>query len=161
MLSILLSRQFKAYCNDDPKEVQQKALPFAVLDELAKRQVTDLDKAIVQLTISAASFACPSCKYVNVPRREIKRTKLLCLQNIRFFKDRHLLLASLDNLEFANSVAVTFEMQNKTPKTQYGHPRLDRQCRFVSSSAMGTPRRSDLDIPWHYRGCFSLHGLAP
>jgi hypothetical protein len=94
--------------------VQQKALPFGVLDELAKRQVTDLDKAVVQLTISTAFFACHSCEYLNVPRREMKRTKLLCLQNIRFFKGRHLLLTSLDNLEFADSVAVTFKMQKMT-----------------------------------------------
>jgi hypothetical protein len=47
MLSILLPQQFRAYCNNKPKQVQQKALPFAVLDKLAKRQVTDLDKAIV------------------------------------------------------------------------------------------------------------------
>ena len=33
MLSVLLSRQFRAYRNDDPKEVQQKALPFCVLEE--------------------------------------------------------------------------------------------------------------------------------
>jgi hypothetical protein len=31
MLSVLLSRQFRANRNDDPKEVQQKALPFFVL----------------------------------------------------------------------------------------------------------------------------------
>ena len=58
MLSVLLSRQFRSYRNDDPKEVQQKALPFCVLDELAKRQVSELDRAIAQLTISAAFFAC-------------------------------------------------------------------------------------------------------
>jgi hypothetical protein len=40
-LSILLSRQFRAFRNDNPKEKQQKALPFAVLDELTKRQVTE------------------------------------------------------------------------------------------------------------------------
>jgi hypothetical protein len=71
MLSILLSQQFRAYRNDNPKQVQQKALPFAVLGELAKRQVTDLDKAIVHLTISTAFFTYCSCKYLNVPRREI------------------------------------------------------------------------------------------
>ena len=37
MLSILLSRQFRPYCNDDPKQVQQKALPFVVLNKLAHR----------------------------------------------------------------------------------------------------------------------------
>jgi hypothetical protein len=46
----------------------------------------------------------------------MKRTKLLCLQNIRFFMDRQLLLAPLDNLEFADNVAVTFEMQKMTRK---------------------------------------------
>ena len=35
-LSILLSRQFQANKNDDPQQKQQKALPFIVLDELAK-----------------------------------------------------------------------------------------------------------------------------
>jgi hypothetical protein len=51
MLSVLLSRQFRAYRNDDPKEVQQKALPFIVLEELAKRRVSELDRGILQLTI--------------------------------------------------------------------------------------------------------------
>jgi hypothetical protein len=75
MLSILLSQQFRAYRNNDPKQVQQKALPFAVLNKLSKRQATDLDKAIVQLTISAAFFACCSCKYLNVPKRKNEKNK--------------------------------------------------------------------------------------
>jgi hypothetical protein len=102
MLSILLSRQFRVYCNEDPKQVQQKALPFVVLNELAKRQVTEFDRAVAQLTISAAFLACPSCKCLKVPRREMKRTKLPCLQNIRFFNEGHLLPAPSDDLEFAN-----------------------------------------------------------
>jgi hypothetical protein len=35
-LSILLSRQYQMYKNEDPQQKQQKALPFIVLDELAK-----------------------------------------------------------------------------------------------------------------------------
>jgi hypothetical protein len=93
-----------------------KSLPFTIPDKLSKRQVTDLDKAIAQLTMSPAFFACCSCKYLNVPRRELKRTKLLCLQNISFFKDRCLLVALSDNLEFAESVAVTFKMQKNNQK---------------------------------------------
>jgi hypothetical protein len=87
-----------------------------VLNELALQQVTDLDKAIMQLTIGAAFFACRSCEYSKVPRREQKRTNLLCLRYIRFFKDGHLLLASLDNLELAESVAITLEMQKNNMK---------------------------------------------
>jgi hypothetical protein len=116
MLSILLSRQFRAYRNEDPKQEQQKALPFSVLDELAKREVTELDKAIAQLTISSAFFACCSYEYLKVPRREMKRTKLFCLWNIVFFKYGQLLSAPLDNLEFADSIAVTFEMKKNDQK---------------------------------------------
>jgi hypothetical protein len=35
-LSILLSLLFRAFRNNDPKQVQQKALTFVVLNELAK-----------------------------------------------------------------------------------------------------------------------------
>jgi hypothetical protein len=46
----------------------------------------------------------------------MKRTKLLCLQNIGFFKDGQLLLAPLDNLEFTDSIAVTFKVQKNDQK---------------------------------------------
>ncbi len=42
----------------------------------------------------------------------MKRTMLICLQNIRFFNDGHLLPAPSDDLEFANSLVVTFEQKN-------------------------------------------------
>jgi hypothetical protein len=115
-LSILLSRHYRAYQNNDLKQVKQKALPFAVFDELAKRQVTELDRANVQLTISAAFFACHSYKYLKVPWWDMKCTKLLCLRNIRFFKEGHLISAPSNSLELVNSVAVTFEMQKNVNK---------------------------------------------
>jgi hypothetical protein len=115
-LGILLSRQFRAYKNDDPQQKQQKALPFIVLDKPAKQQVTDLDIALSQLTIGAAFFACRSCKYLIVPKTEEQRTKLLCLKNIRFFKDGHLISAPLASLELIDSVAITFEMQKNDNK---------------------------------------------
>jgi hypothetical protein len=46
----------------------------------------------------------------------MKRTKLLCLCNIRFFRDRRLLSMLSDSLELADSVAVTFEMQKNDQK---------------------------------------------
>jgi hypothetical protein len=79
-LSILLLRQVQAFRNEDPKEKQEKALPFSVLNKLVKCQVTETDKSITQLTIGAAFFACRSCEYSKVPRQEQKHTKLLCLQ---------------------------------------------------------------------------------
>jgi hypothetical protein len=115
-LSILLSRQFRAFRNDDRNEKQQKALPFAVLDELAKHQVTETDKSIAQLTIGAAFFACMSCEYSRVLRQEQKCTKLLCLRNVRFFRDGLLMPTQSDDLESADSVAITFEMQKNDLK---------------------------------------------
>jgi hypothetical protein len=109
-LSILSSRQYRTNKNQDPQKVQQKALLFIVLNKLAKHQVAELDIALGQLTIGAAFFACCSCEYSTVPKREERCTKLLCLQNIRFFKDRHLILAPSANLESADSMAITFEM---------------------------------------------------
>ena len=46
----------------------------------------------------------------------MKCTKLLCLCNIRFFKDGHLLSTPSAILKFADSVAVTFEMQKNEQK---------------------------------------------
>jgi hypothetical protein len=116
MLSILLSRQFRSYKMTIPRKSNKRPYPFCVLDELAKRQVSELDRAIAQLIISSAFFACRSCEYLKVPRREMKRTKLLWLGNIRFFKDGRLISAPLDNLELADSVAVTFKMQKNDHK---------------------------------------------
>jgi hypothetical protein len=76
----------------------------------------ELDIALAQLTIGAAFFACCSCKYLIVPKMEERWTKLLCLRNIRFFKDGHLILAPSANLELADSVAITFEMQKNDSK---------------------------------------------
>jgi hypothetical protein len=116
-LSILLSRQYQTYKNKDPQQVQQKALPFIMLDELAKRQVTELDIILGQITIGAAFFACCSCEYLTVPKREERRTKPLCLQNIRYFKDRHLIPAPSADLESADSVvAITFKIQKNDSK---------------------------------------------
>jgi hypothetical protein len=114
-LSILLSRQSRAFRNDDPKQAQQKTLPFLFLNELAKRQVIELDMSIAQLTIGTAFLACPSCEYSKVSQREMNHSKLLCLRNIRFFNGT-LLSAPSDSLELANSVAVTFEMQKNDLK---------------------------------------------
>ena len=69
-LSTLLSRQLRALKNEDPKQEQQKALPFIVLDEVAKRSSTELEVALAQLSIGAAFFACRSCEYSKVPKGE-------------------------------------------------------------------------------------------
>jgi hypothetical protein len=87
-----------------------------VLDELAKHQITKTDKGITQLTICAAFFACRLCEYSKVPRSKEKCTKLLRLQNICFFKNRRQLQLQSNDLESADSMAITFKMQKNDEK---------------------------------------------
>ncbi len=87
-----------------------------MLNKLAKCQVTGTDKGITQLTIGAAFFACRSCEYSKVLQSKDKRTKLLRLQNIRFFKNGRQLPLQSNDLELADSVAITFEMQKNDEK---------------------------------------------
>ena len=76
----------------------------------------ELDIALSQLTIGVAFFACLSCEYLIVPKTEEQQTKLLCLRNIRFFKDGHFISAPSASLELTDSVAITFEIQKNDDK---------------------------------------------
>jgi hypothetical protein len=87
-----------------------------VLNKLAKRQVTEMDTALSQFSIGAAFFTCQSCENTMVPRKDEKQTKLLCLQNIRFFKSGHPISAPSSKLESADSIAVTIKMQKNNQK---------------------------------------------
>jgi hypothetical protein len=69
-LSFILHRQFRAFKNADPKEKQQKVIPAWVIAEIAKRNLTELQRAISQLTILAFFFAMRSCKYVKVQQHK-------------------------------------------------------------------------------------------
>ena len=115
-LGRVLSRLFRAYQNKDPKQQQQKALPVGVLRELAKVKATETQRAISQLTIAAYFFACRSCEYLKVQQSEKRRTDILRLRCIRFFKDGKELAHNDRLLEYADSVSVTFEYQKNDEK---------------------------------------------
>ena len=59
-LSFILHRRFRAYKNEDPKEKQQKAIPACVIAEVAKKNLTPLQRAISQLTTLTFFFAMHS-----------------------------------------------------------------------------------------------------
>ena len=61
-LGRLLSRQYRPFKNKDPPPKQQKALPIGVLRVVTELQVTELQKAIIQLSIGANFFARRSCE---------------------------------------------------------------------------------------------------
>ena len=101
-----LSRLFRAFKNEDPKKKQQKALPEVVLQELAKMRFSETQIAIKELAISAYFFACKSCEYLKVPASEDKKTDILKLKDIRFFKDGSELDHTNPHLEHADSVSL-------------------------------------------------------
>jgi hypothetical protein len=115
-LSFILHRQFRAFKNADPEEKQQKAIPACVIAIIAKQKLTELQRAILQLTILAFFFAMHSCKYVKVQQHKKGRTKILCLRILRFFKNGRLVDHNDPSLKYANCINITFKMQKKDQK---------------------------------------------
>jgi len=117
-LAWILSRQFRAYKNHDPKEQHEKALPSCILSRIALNQTSETKRAISQLTIGAFFFACRSCEYLKVSKPSDKQTKQLTLGNIAFFKDGKCLdrISHASHLHLADSVSITFETQKNDRK---------------------------------------------
>ena len=84
-----------------------------MLREVAKIQVTEIQRAISQPVIGAFFFAMRSCEYLLVPQSEKRRTDILRLRNIRFFTEGIETSHDSPDLEFADCVSITFEFQKK------------------------------------------------
>eukprot|EP00957_Ditylum_brightwellii_P115223 8787505-Ditylum_brightwellii.AAC.1 len=110
-LGQLLSSQYKAFTNKDPKPKQQKALPIGVLRVAAKANVMESQRAVAQLAIGAFFFACRSCEYLKVPQAEKKRTDVLRLRNIRFHRNGRVMKHNNPWIKFSDCVSITFEFQ--------------------------------------------------
>lgn len=134
-LGRLLSRLFRAFKNKDPAEKQQKALPAAVLVEISKLQLTEQQRAVSQLTIGAFYFAMRSCEYVKVPQAHKRRTDILRKRNIVFLRKGRTIPHSSPELEYADCIIITFEMQKKDEKN-------DRVTMHASGHATMCPVRS-------------------
>eukprot|EP00956_Cyclotella_meneghiniana_P025476 scaffold53298_cov92-Cyclotella_meneghiniana.AAC.1 len=132
-LARLLSRQYRAYRNKDPPVKQQKAIPTIVIKELTRLQQTELQKATAQLAVGAFFFAMRSCEYLKVPQAEKRRTDILRLRNIRFFRNGVELPHSHPQLETAEVVSITFEKQKKDEK-------MDTVNQLASGDAILCPK---------------------
>ena len=133
-LGRLLSRQFRAFRNDDPNPKQQKAIPVCVLSEIALKRATETQKAISQLSIVAFFYAMRSCEYLKVPQAEKRRTDVLRLRNVRFFKKGRELDHNNPWLEYAECVSITFEWQKKDE-------RMDTVTQMASGDVLLCPVR--------------------
>ena len=116
--SRLLQQQLQGYKNEDPGEVQQKAIPFSVIRNLHTIAENELEKAMADLDTGAMYYCMRSAEYTKVPDQEEKRTKLLKCSNIRFFKDGKLVPHSSIHLADSDSVSITFETQKNEEKNE-------------------------------------------
>ena len=69
-----------------------------------------------QLSRMGFFFAMRSREYLNVPRAELGRTKILLIRNIRFVRNGRNVSHDDPALEMSDCIAITFEMQKKEEK---------------------------------------------
>jgi hypothetical protein len=116
--SLFLQRQLRSYKSADPPVKAQPALTASILRRFHSTALSEFDKTLCELFIGAFFFAMRSCEYVQVQGQ--RRTKLLCLRNISFFKKRQRLIPSDPGLHKAlhkaDCVSITFELQKKDAK---------------------------------------------
>jgi hypothetical protein len=89
---------------------------MSVISALTKQKISELDRAIVQLTGLGIFFAFRSCKYLKVPQAEQRQTLQIRLRNIRFLKGGEIIPHTHPDIEFADNVSITFERQKREQK---------------------------------------------
>jgi hypothetical protein len=99
--------------NNDPNEKQQKALPVCVYRKIFKQAKSTLalpqDITIAWLQILAFFFCMRSCEYSDV--KGDRRTKTVCVRNIRFYLHNKLIPNNSQQILTATTVSITFEWQ--------------------------------------------------
>jgi hypothetical protein len=112
--AILLQRQLRGYNSVDPLPKPQVAMTASILRKFYLTSISELDVALCELFIAAFLFAMRSCEYIQVsgPRK----TKLLTIKNIRFFKGKKTLLHTDPLLHKADCNSITFEFQKRDSK---------------------------------------------
>jgi len=106
----------------DSNESRQKAVPVSVIrqvDKLHTKSGDPLSEATAQLTIGAFFFAMRSCEYSKTTSpSESKRTKIITIGDIRFFKSHKLINHNDPSLHEADIISITFRSQKNGEKNQ-------------------------------------------
>ena len=121
-MPLSLKRQLDAYKANDPNETRQKAVPLSVINKVSQlfsKSKDELSSACAELIVGAFFFAMRSCEYSKTTSpNESTTTKLLTLQNIRFFKNSSIIPHESPDLYSADIVSITFEAQKNKTKFQ-------------------------------------------
>jgi hypothetical protein len=113
--SRFLQRIYKSYQDGDDNLKQQKAVTASLLSHMFEHA----QRAAAELAISTFFSMMRSCQYVHVSGS--RRTKPLCLWNLRFFRDNRVLLHFDPNLASATTLAITFEYQKTDVRDETVH----------------------------------------
>ncbi len=107
--SKLLRRQYKGYENLDRPTKHEKALTAPVFIRMWELAETPKEKHLARLAIGAFYHAMRSCEYLKVQGE--RRTKVLCLHNLRFFRGLRELSHDDPDLPYADAISITFNHQ--------------------------------------------------
>ena len=91
-MPLLLEQNFKGYANEDPGVKQQKELPIIIILEVLYLSHIELATAMAKLVCTAFFFAMQNCEYTKrLTTAEIKRTNIITLGNICFYRNNRIL----------------------------------------------------------------------
>jgi hypothetical protein len=115
---------------------------------------TEQQRATQQAIVGAFFFACRSCEYVKVSQAEKRRTDILRLRNLRFFRNGKELGHDSPLLEYADCVSITFEWQ-KNDK------RMDTVTQMASGDEHLCPVRAWAALVRRIRGYAGANDNTP
>jgi hypothetical protein len=105
----ILQLQIASYRKRDPKKKQQKAIPARVVRHTVETATDELEEHKADLIGGSFFFACRSCEYSKVSGE--RRTKLLTLGDIEFWKKGRVMEHYEEDLDSADKVSITFTLQ--------------------------------------------------
>ncbi len=114
--AFILQQEFRAFKNINPAKRYQAAIPLSIISKINKQQGSELAKATAELATLGIFFEMQSCEYLKVPQADQRRTEIVRLQNVRFFRQNKQLNHNHPELEYAECVSITFEQQKKDEK---------------------------------------------
>ena len=114
--AFILQRELRLFKNLDPPDKHQAAVPMSVISAINKQNSSELERVTAQLTTLGIFFAMQSCKYLKVHQSEQRRTDIIRLRNIRFFRNGEQLDHNSLEIEYSDCVSITFERQKKDKK---------------------------------------------
>jgi hypothetical protein len=99
----------KGYANTNPSEKPQKAINPQMICGMLHSTTTPEDIACRQLVVGTSFFVMRSCEYMKVTSDCC--TKLLCLENLHFFRGEQEIRHSHHDLHLADTISITFIFQ--------------------------------------------------